>query len=112
MLSVVPVRGQVGPGLTLRCSVDGWLVVVSSVVVPVGYVFWVAGWDVVCCVCWGYCFLGLCSVGRQQAQAGSLGNSMLALVGDGARATFVVTDLPKIVPTGRVPIASRRSTSS
>ena len=54
-LIVVPVCGQVGQGLNLRCSVDGWIVVVGSVVVPVGSVCWVAGLGLVCCVCWD-CF--------------------------------------------------------
>ena len=43
MSSVIPVRGWVGPGLTVRCSVDGWIVVVGCVVVPVGSVCWVSG---------------------------------------------------------------------
>ena len=36
--SVVPVRGQIGPGMTVRFSVDGWLVVAGSIVVLVSSV--------------------------------------------------------------------------
>ena len=105
-------RDRVGPGLTVCCFVDGWLVVAGSVVVPVGSVQWVAGLGLVCCVCWGFCSLGLRSVGRGGAQAGFLSNLMLALAGDGTRATFVITHSPKMVSTWRVPMASRRSPSS
>ena len=42
-LSVVPVRDWLGPGMTVCCSVDDWLVVTGSVVVLVGSVCWVAG---------------------------------------------------------------------
>ena len=63
-LSVVPVCGWEDPGLTLRCSVDVWPIVDDFIVVPVGSVFWIAGLDVTCCVCWACCFLKLCSVVR------------------------------------------------
>ena len=98
--SAVPVCGQVDPGLTVCCSVDGWLVVVGSVVVLVGSVCWVSGLGVVCCVCWGCCSLGLRLAGHQRAQAGSLGNSMLALAGGNVRATFSKeSHIPPIAPT-------------
>ena len=48
-LSVVPVLGRVGPGLTVRFSVDGWLAVVGSVVYFLGC--WVG--------CGVLCVLGL-----------------------------------------------------
>ena len=98
-MSVVPVHGWVGPGLTVRCSVDGWLVVVGSVVVPVSSVCWVSGLDMLRCVCWGCCFLRLRSAGRRHARGGSFVNSVLVLARGDARAKLVVADSPKLMLT-------------
>ena len=66
------------------------------------------GW-VWCAVCVeGAACLGLRSAGRWQVQVGSLGNSMLELAGDDARATFVVAESPKMILAWSVPMASRK----